>query len=277
MTRCRMPSAPLVSVVTICLDAAATLGRTLASVATQSWPAVEHIVIDGGSTDGTPGVLARHGRHVAAVVSEPDRGIYDAMNKGVARATGDILCFLNADDAYVAPDVLATVATAMTDERLDALYGDVEFFLAGTPDRAVRRYRSDRFRPDRMGSGWMPAHPALFMRRRIYRDLGGFRADYRIAGDFEFVARAFRGGPLAHRHVPRVLVRMQLGGVSTAGLRNTLLLNREVLRACRENGIPTGVLRILSRYPAKLLELVPPSWRWDLSRDRRGAPCRGAG
>ncbi len=277
MTRGPMPSAPSVSVVTVCLDAAATLGRTLASVAAQTWPAVEHIVIDGGSTDGTLEVLARHGRHVAAVVSEPDRGIYDAMNKGVARATGDVLCFLNADDAYVAPDVLATVATAMADERLDALYGDVDVFLAGAPDRTVRRYRSDRFRPDRLGSGWMPAHPALFMRSRLYRDLGGFRADYRIAGDFEFVARAFRAGPLAHRHVPRVLVRMRHGGVSTAGLRNTVVLNREVLRACRENGIPTGLLRILSRYPAKLLEFVPPSGRRDLSQDSRGAPCHRAG
>jgi glycosyltransferase involved in cell wall biosynthesis len=277
MTRSPTPSSPLVSVVTVCLDAAATLERALASVAAQTWPAVEHIVIDGGSTDGTLDVLARHGRHVATAVSEPDRGIYDAMNKGVARATGDVLCFLNADDAYVAPDVLAAVATAMADDRLDALYGDVDVFLAGAPHRTVRRYRSDRFRPDRLGSGWMPAHPALFMRSRIYRDLGGFRTDYRIAGDFEFVARAFRAGPLAHRHVPRVLVRMQHGGVSTAGLRNTLVLNREVLRACRENDIPTGLLRILSRYPAKLLELVPPSWRWDLSGDRRGAPCRRAG
>lgn len=213
-------------------------------------------MVDGGSTDGTLAVLRRDGAHVAAVTSEPDRGPYDAMNKGLARATGEIVGFLNADDAYAAPDVLATVAAAMQADDLDAVFGDVAYVHGDAPDRIVRRYRSDRFSPDRIGAGWMPAHPALFLRREVYGRVGGFRTDYRIAGDFEFVVRAFAGNGLRYRHLSRILVMMRMGGLSTSGLRGTILLNREVLRACRENGVRTGILRLLSRYPAKLLEFV---------------------
>lgn len=244
-----------VSVITVCYNSAATLGRAIDSVVAQSWPNKEHIVIDGGSSDGTKALLETYRECLACVVSEPDRGIYDAMNKGIARATGDILCFLNADDSYVDGHVLAIVAQEMEAHRLDALFGDVAFFRADAPQKVVRRYRSKLFSPDRISYGWMPAHPALFMRRRIYRDLGGFRTHYRIAGDFEFIARAFGPGQLRYKHLARVLVNMQDGGASTAGLRSKLLLNKEVLQACRENGISTNVFKILSKYPAKLMEL----------------------
>ncbi|MBX3611677.1 MAG: glycosyltransferase [Hydrogenophaga sp.] len=247
-----------ISVITVCFNSAATIDRALQSVAAQDWPEVEHIVIDGASRDDTMAVIERYRQHLAVVVSEPDKGIYDAMNKGLARATGEIVCFLNADDAYVAPDVLSQVAHEMSTHRLDALFADVAFFLPEAPERIVRRYRSDRFHPDRLAWGWMPAHPALFMRRSIYNQLGGFRTHFRIAGDFDFVARAFGPGQLRYRHLPKVLVRMQAGGVSNAGLRSKWRLNQEVLRSCRENGIRTNIFKILSKYPAKLMELVHP-------------------
>lgn len=247
-----------ISVVTVSYNAAATIAETLASVAGQTHEDVEHIVIDGGSTDGTHEVIARHGAHVARFVSEPDRGIYDAMNKGVALASGEVIGFLNADDRYAHARVLTTVAAAIEAEDLDAVYGDVAFFQPDAPLSPVRRYRSSRFSPARLAWGWMPAHPALFMRRRVFQRVGPFRTDYRIAGDYEFVARAFRSGQLCYRHLPEVVVHMRVGGVSTGGLRNTLLLNREVLRACRENGIRTNALMILSKYPMKMLEYLRP-------------------
>lgn len=247
-----------ISIVTVCYNAAVTLGNTLASVAVQSHPDVEHIVIDGASTDGTRELVEREGRHVKVFVSEPDQGIYDAMNKGLAQATGDIVCFLNADDAYADPAVLSRVAHEMQQDGLDALFGDVVFFNPGAPERSVRHYRSDRFRPDRLAYGWMPAHPALFMKRSIYQQLGGFRTHFRIAGDFDFVARAFASGQLRYRHLPLIMVRMQSGGVSNAGLRSKWLLNQEVLRSCRENGIRTNVFKILSKYPVKLMEILRP-------------------
>ena len=243
-----------ISVITVCFNSAQTIESTLDSVASQTDVVVEHIVVDGASTDHTATILQAHLHQLAQVISEPDRGIYDAMNKGVRVATGDVIGFLNADDVYAHQNVLAEVARIMKRERLDALFGDVEFFRPENYSRTLRRYSSARFRPDRIGWGWMPAHPALFVRREVFQRVGVFRTDYRIAGDFEFVARAFGSKALRYRHLPEVLVRMRTGGISTGGWRNTLLLNREVLRACRENGIQSNMLKILSKYPVKLLE-----------------------
>lgn len=243
-----------ISVITVCFNSAQTIESTLTSVANQTNAEVEHIVVDGASTDNTAAILKAHLHQLARVISEPDHGIYDAMNKGIRAATGDVIGFLNADDIYAHQNVLAKVAEIMKREHLDALFGDVEFFRSESPGHTLRRYSSARFRPDRIAWGWMPAHPALFVRREVFQRVGGFRTDYRIAGDYEFVARAFGKNSLRYRHLPEALVRMRTGGISTGGWRNTLLLNREVLRACRENGIKTNLLKVLSKYPAKLLE-----------------------
>lgn len=245
-----------ISVITVCYNAAATLEDTLKSVQTQDYPNIEHIVIDGGSTDGTQAILERYHDGIALCVSEKDRGIYDAMNKGIARATGDIVGILNADDVYAHPHVLARVAGLMQAKQLDALYADVEYFKPHAPTRVVRRYSSAHFSPARIPYGWMPAHPTLFLRRQIYDTFGSFKTDYHIASDYEFIARIFYRTNLRSDYLPEVLVRMRMGGVSTGGLKNTLRLNQEVLRACHENGIPTTMLKILSKYPAKLLGLV---------------------
>jgi glycosyltransferase involved in cell wall biosynthesis len=243
-----------VSIITVSYNAASTIESTLQSVARQTYPDVEHVVVDGGSSDGTQEVISAYRGAISRFISEPDHGIYDAMNKGIALATGDVVGFLNADDVYADDQVLARVLKIMEEERLDALFGDVAFFRSDDEQRDIRRYRSNRFRPERIAWGWMPAHPALFLRREVYEQVGSFRTDYQIAGDFEFIARAFGKNTLRYRHLPEVLVRMRVGGVSTGGWRNTLVLNREVLRACCENGIPTNMVKILSKYPAKLLE-----------------------
>ncbi len=243
-----------ISIVTVAFNAARTIADTLQSVAAQTHRDVEHIVVDGTSSDGTLEIVARHGSHIARLVSEPDKGIYDAMNKGLGLATGEIIGFLNADDVYADDGVLERVAGIMAGNDLDALFADAEFMNPTGRARPIRRYRSDRFCPERIAWGWMPAHPTLFLRRGVYERFGNFRIDYRIAGDFELVARIFHRGTLKYQHVPEVWVRMQTGGISTGGWRNTLLLNREVLRACRENGIRTSLPKILSKYPAKLLE-----------------------
>ena len=245
-----------ISVITVCYNSATTLIGTLDSVSAQTHPTVEHIVVDGASKDNTKEVMSRHGRHVARFVSEPDNGIYHAMNKGLALATGEVIGFLNADDVYADKGVLAHVGEVMARDNLDALFGDVEFVSANDPLHVVRRYRSNNFRPDRIGWGWMPAHPTLFLRRRIFERNGSFHTDYRIAGDFELVARIFHDANLRYRYLPEVMVRMRTGGISTGGWRNTLLLNREVLRACRENGIHTNILKVMSKYPAKLIEFL---------------------
>ncbi|MBK7901060.1 MAG: glycosyltransferase [Betaproteobacteria bacterium] len=245
-----------ISIITVSYNAEASIVATLRSVAAQTYPHVEHIVIDGASTDSTLECIGGHGAHLARLVSEPDRGIYDAMNKGVRLATGDVIGILNADDVYASDQVLARIAATMAAEPLDAAYGDVAFFSPGNPTVTVRRYSSRYFSPARLAWGWMPAHPTLFLRREVFARFGFYRPDFRIAGDYEFVARIFKDGRLRYRYLPEVLVRMSTGGASTGGWRSTLLLNREVLRACRENGIRTNWFMLLSKYPRKLLELL---------------------
>jgi len=245
-----------ISVITVCFNSQTTIERSVQSVVDQQWPEVEHIVIEGGSTDGTLAILERFRPHLAVLVSEPDKGIYDAMNKGLARATGDVICFLNADDQYADANVLAEVAQQMLTHQLDALVADVGFFKAGDPTRMTRRYRSDRFSPQHLSWGWMPAHPGLFLTRKIVQRVGKFKTDYRIAGDYEYVVRTFHGHDLHYKHLPSVVVNMQAGGISNSSWRNRLLLNREVVRACKENGIHTNLLKILVKYPFKLLELM---------------------
>jgi glycosyltransferase involved in cell wall biosynthesis len=247
------------SVITVCFNSAETLGRALQSVADQDWPNVQHIVIDGASKDGTAQILEENRDQLSNVVSESDRGIYDAMNKGLDLAKGDIICFLNADDYYDSNHVLSKVAKVMQQEDLDAVVGDVGFFRKENMHHLVRHYRSGRFTPKRLAWGWMPAHPALFMRKEVFRRVGHFKTDYQIAADYEYVVRAFCGQESLHyKHLPEVLVRMQMGGVSTKGISATIRLNQEIIRACRENGVATNYLKILVKYPLKLLEFFRP-------------------
>ena len=248
-----------ISVITVCYNSAGTIKDTLESMASQRHKDFEHLIIDGGSKDRTLEIIRTWKGHPVRLISESDEGIYDAMNKGVRLATGEVVAFLNADDFYKDANVLGRVAQVMQAERLDALYGDVEFFRPGQQDTVARRYNSGRFTAGRLGWGWMPAHPALFVRRALFERYGAFRTDYRIAGDFEFIARVFRHPELRHRHLPESLVRMQLGGVSTSGWRATLQLNREMMRACQANAIPTNWVKMLLRYPVKALEFFRAS------------------
>lgn len=243
-----------VSIITACFNSAATIEDTILSVAAQTWEDIEHIIIDGASTDGTLALLERYSAGLSRLISEPDNGIYDAMNKGVAMATGDVIAFLNADDVYKHSSVIERVARDMQDAGLDALYGNVEFFHPGSPEHVVRTYNSGQFTPSRVGWGWMPAHPAFFVRRWVFERYGGFDESFKIAGDFDFVARVFKLGKLQYRYIPEVMVRMQTGGVSTSGLRATYLLNREILRSCRQNGIKSNWLMLLTKYFYKFRE-----------------------
>jgi glycosyltransferase involved in cell wall biosynthesis len=243
-----------ISVITVCYQSEATIQKAIDSVASQTWPDVEHIVIDGASSDATINIIQRNAEGIAHFISEPDSGVYQAMNKGLKLATGDVIAFLNSDDVYSHSRVLEEVACTMHGQRLDALYGDVEFFHANNPGKVVRTYNSGRFTPRRIAWGWMPAHPALFIRRAVYERFGHFREDFRIAGDYEFIARVFKSGQIQSQHVAHVLVRMQTGGLSTAGMGATYRLNKEILRACRINGISTNWLKLLSKYFFKIPE-----------------------
>ena len=247
-------SRPLqVTVVTVAYNAAATIADTLESVAAQSYPHVEHLVIDGASRDGTQEVVARHSQRVARFVSEPDRGVDDAMNKGLRMATGDVVGFLNADDVYANPDVLARVAETMADPSLDACYADLVYVDAKDETRIVRDWRSRDHAPGLCLTGWMPAHPTFFARREVYAADGGFDLEFRLQADYELMVRLFEKRHIRARHVGERWVRMRTGGMSNNSWRNIARGNIEAYRACRKNGFPVTpffiVRKIASRVP----------------------------
>lgn len=245
------------SIITVSFNSEKTIVDTLKSVTFQNHRQIEHIVVDGGSRDGTTALVERHLREGGRWISEPDEGLYDAMNKGIAMASGDIIGLLNSDDYYARTDILSRVANRFAEKRIEAVLCDVGFFQDGAPERIVRRYDSGYFQPARLGWGWMPAHPGMFMTKAAYERIGGYRTDYSIAADFEFVARAFGSHRATFEHLAEIAVMMRLGGVSTAGLKSKMTINSEVLRACRENGIYSNIGMLLAKYPRKILEM----WR----------------
>lgn len=247
---------PTVSVVTVCRNSAGTIAACLRSVATQSYHAIEHVVIDGASADGTQALIEANLRDGGHYISEPDRGIYDAMNKGWQRATGDYVAFLNADDHYATDDVIAQMAAAVARDDVDVVLGDVRFFRPGQQGRYVRRYRSGFFRPALLRWGLMPAHPGMLMRRELIARLGGFRCDMKIAADFDLCVRVFHGARCSWRHLSLPVVDMATGGASTRDVSAKLTINREVVQACRDNGLYSNRLMVMGKYPFKLLELV---------------------
>ena len=244
-----------ISVVTVARNARQSILATLRSVQRQSYPHIEHIVIDGLSMDGTQEIIEANRQRIATFVSERDSGIYDAMNKGIQLATGDVIGFLNADDVFHNDNVVEEIAGAFERKSPDLVYGDVVFVDSKNDGRLTRHYSSKRFHPGRLAYGWMPAHPTLYVKRALYERYGLMKTDYEIAADFEFIARVFQSGSVAAEYLDRVLVVMQTGGKSTRGLKSTIAINREIRRACRENNISTNYFMIYSKYVEKLFEL----------------------
>lgn len=244
------------SVITVCRNAASTIDRALASIAEQDYSQIESLVVDGLSNDGTAERARRAVRPGGRVVSEADSGLYNAMNKGVALATGDVVAFLNADDWYPRETIISEVAAQFAETGVEAVFGDVAFFRPGDMTRPVRRYRSGRFQPWLLRFGLMPAHPATFVRREIFERVGPFAEDYAIAADFDMAVRMFGVARTRFTHYPHVLVNMALGGVSTSGVRAAMTINAETVRACRSNGIYTNTAMVSAKYPLKLVELL---------------------
>jgi len=242
-----------ISVITVALNSQATIEETILSVHRQAHAEREHIVIDGGSQDGTLEVVDRHREKIAICVSESDAGIFDAMNKGLARASGDIVGFLNSDDVYAHDQVLMHVAAAFRDPAVEAVYADLVYVDRRHPGKVVRYWRSGDFQPGSFARGWMPAHPTFYARREVYERLGGFNLEYRLQGDFELTLRFLEVHRIRARHVAEIWVRMRTGGVSNRNWRDVVRGNIEAYRAARANGLkvtPWFVLRkIVSRIP----------------------------
>lgn len=245
-----------ISLVTAVYNRAATVGAALDSVRAQRGVEIEHVVVDGGSTDATLAEVERRRHPGMQVVSEPDEGVYDALNKGIRMASGDVVGMVHSDDALAHDGVLAQVAEAFAASGADAVYGDLEYVSAADPSRVIRYWKSGEYHPDRLRRGWMPPHPTLFLRREVFAQHGLYDTSYRIAADYEAVLRYFGRGGIRAAYVPEVLVRMRLGGESNRSLRHILRKSGEDYRALRSTGMGgfgTLAMKNLGKLPQFIL------------------------
>lgn len=248
-----------ISVITAVLNRASTVGGALRSIHGQTCGNVEHIVIDGGSTDGTLTVLNHYRPGIAKLVSEPDRGIYDALNKGIRHASGDVIGFMHADDEFASPHVLTQVAAAFQDPAVEAVYGDLVYVKPGDMSRVVRYWRAGQYQRSQLAQGWMPPHPTFYVRSDVYARFGGFDTRYRVAADYENMLRILWRGGVHAAYIPQVLVRMRTGGTSNK-LLNIVRKSREDYSAMRQNGLggfQALLLKNVTKLPQFLSKATP--------------------
>lgn len=247
---------PKISVITAVFNSRETISAALDSVLGQLDVDVELLVIDGGSTDGTLGILRSYADRLNVLVSEPDGGIYDALNKGIRRASGEVVGFLHSDDLFADASVLARIATAFNDPGVGAVYGDLLYVRKDNPEQAVRYWRAGAFSDRRLSWGWMPPHPTLYVRRDLYDRLGLFDTTFSIAADYDFVLRLLGTGRVGVHYIPEVLVKMRMGGVSNRSLNNVLRKSSEDLKALQRNGVG-GWGALIWKNLSKLPQFLP--------------------
>lgn len=248
-----------ISIITVTWNSSATLRNTMESVLYQTYSDIEHIIIDGGSSDSTMDIIHElepwyKGR--LRYISEKDRGLYDAMNKGINMATGDIIGILNSDDFYTSNDILSTIASKMKCSNVDAVYGDIHFVKANDLRKCVRYYSSKYFHRRWMRFGFMPAHPSFYCRRKVYERYGNFDLSYKIASDFENLLRLIYVNRIRTCYIAKDFVTMRTGGVSTSGMASYKQILRDHQLAFKNNGIYSNMFLELLRYPYKIFELI---------------------
>jgi len=226
------------------------------SVNLQTYASIEHIIIDGASKDNTVEIINSHPNRVRKLISEPDKGMYDAMNKGIKLASGDIIGILNSDDYFCDNYVVEKIAKTFMEENIDALYGDVRFVNPSDLNKIVRYYSSKKFNPDKFKNGFMPAHPSFYVKRKFFEIYGNYKIDYKIAGDFELLLRFLYCNKLKCKYLEMPFITMRTGGISNNSIISNYILNKEIYRACKENRIKTNYVNIYSKYLIKVFELL---------------------
>jgi glycosyltransferase len=253
-----MISNTAISVVTATWNCAQTLPDCFASVARQDYANREHVVVDGASTDETINVINQHIGQIAIFKSERDKGIYDALNKGIQLATGDVIGFLHADDFYASNDALSKIARAFEDPTVCAVYGDLEYVRQQDTSKVIRRWQSKPFTERDLGRGWMPAHPTLYVRRDWYLKIGGFDISYRIAADYLSILKLFTEPGFKAEYIPEVLVTMRMGGASNKSIKAIVNKSKEdwhALRSCSFS-VPKALRAIAWKNLSKLSQFV---------------------
>lgn len=233
------------SIITVCYNAQETIEDTLRSIQRQSYENIEHIVIDGASTDSTLDIIRNYENGIDCLVSEPDHGIYDAMNKGIGLASGEVVAFLNADDLYVDQFVIERIAGLFAKTPVDACYTDLIYVDPNDLDKIVRYWQSSDYKKGLFAKGWCPPHPTFFVKKKIYERYGAFDLGYSIGNDVELMMRFLAKDLISSQYLPEVTVKMRVGGVSNRSITDIVRQNLEILRAARANGIAISPVTFL--------------------------------
>ena len=251
-----------ISIITITYNSAATLPRALESVRSQTYGDIEHIIVDGASTDGTKELIINYQLSIlnsqspkVRWISEPDNGIYNALNKGIAMATGDVIGFLHSDDVFFSPDSIGQIAAAFESSGADVVYGDLEYRHG---DKVVRRWRSNAFRLGDLKYGWMPPHPTLYVRREVYEQVGEYDSWFRISADYDMILRIFTAG-YKTRYIPQVLVAMETGGASNRDAKARLSKTQEDYFVLKKNHVGAGLLTVACKQLRKIRQFLRKS------------------
>ncbi len=247
----------MISIITATFNSAKTLKDTIQSVLRQTNKDFEYLIIDGGSTDETIDIVKSYESEFSGRlkwVSEKDEGIYDAMNKGIKMASGDVVGILNSDDYFTSDDILQTVDNAFKSHEIDAIYGDIHFIRDGNPQKCVRYYSSRMFRPFWLRFGFMPAHPSFYCKREVFEKAGLYSLDYKIGADYEMMVRLFKKYRIMSQYINKDFVTMRTGGASNNNVRSRITLINEDVKACKENGVYTNSLFVMLKFMYKIFE-----------------------
>ena len=225
----------LVSIITVCYNSSKTIDDTIRSVNFQTYSDIEHIFIDGLSSDNTVEKITHRSKRNNLIISEKDKGLYDAINKGISNAGGDVIGILHSDDFFNSPDIILDLATKIQKENLDAIYGDLEYVNETNTNKTVRYWKSCEFTPRLIRKGWMPAHPTLFLKKEVFKKHGLFDLSFKISADYDFMLRILKDKSLKFGYLPRVITNMRIGGVSNKNLKNITIKMIEDYKAIRKN------------------------------------------
>lgn len=240
-----------VSIITVVWNNKDTIRDAIESVLNQTYKDIEYIIVDGASSDGTIEIIQNYGDKITKFVSEPDNGLYDAMNKGIRLATGDVVGILNSDDCYIDEFVIEKIVKIFEEKEVDSVFADLVYVKPDNLENIVRYYDSSKGFPNKFQYALYPAHPTFFVKRWVYEKYGLFKTDYKIAADFDLMARFLYTRKISFSYLKEPIIKMRMGGVSTS-LSSIWINSLEQLRVCRENKIKTNIFKILLKYPSKL-------------------------
>jgi glycosyltransferase involved in cell wall biosynthesis len=244
-----------VSIITVSLNNFAYIEDCIKSVISQDYEDIEYIIIDGGSTDGTIDIIKKYEDKINVWISEPDKGMYDAINKGISMSSGGIIGILHSDDLYIDEHVISNIVRVFDKNNVDSVYADLVYVERDNLDKVVRYYDSSVFQITKFAHGWMPAHPTCFIKKDVYAKYGLYKTDFIIAADYELLVRFYAKHMVSYSYFPKVIVKMRNGGLSTKNFKSNIILNMEIVRSCRDNGIETNIFKVYSKYFVKMFQL----------------------